>query len=50
MLPMPAVRMREISKRYLPSGVHANDGAELVVERGSIHAVVGENGAAKPRS
>jgi len=47
MLPMPAVRMRGISKRYLPSGVHANDGAELVVERGSIHAVVGENGAGK---
>lgn len=47
MLPMPAVRMRGISKRYLPSGIHANDGAELVVERGSIHAVVGENGAGK---
>ncbi len=47
MLPMTAVRMRGISKRYLPSGVHANDGAELVVERGSIHALVGENGAGK---
>jgi len=44
---MTAVRMRGISKRYLPSGVHANDGAELVVEQGSIHAIVGENGAGK---
>jgi simple sugar transport system ATP-binding protein len=44
---MIAVRMRGISKRYLPSGVHANDGAELAVERGSIHAIVGENGAGK---
>ncbi|MEN6298267.1 MAG: ATP-binding cassette domain-containing protein, partial [Rectinema sp.] len=44
---MTAVRMREISKRYLPSGVLANDGAELEVEQGSIHAIVGENGAGK---
>jgi len=44
---MIAVRMRGISKRYLPSGVHANDGAELEVDRGSIHAIVGENGAGK---
>ena len=47
MRPMTAVRMRGISKRYLPSGVHANDGAELVVGQGSIHAIVGENGAGK---
>lgn len=44
---MTAVRMRGISKRYMPSGIYANRGAELEVARGSIHAIVGENGAGK---
>lgn len=44
---MIAVRMRAISKRYLSSGICANDAAELEVAQGSIHAIVGENGAGK---
>ncbi len=47
MLPMLAVRMQGICRRYYPRGVHANDGASLEVEKGSIHAIVGENGAGK---
>ena len=34
-----------ITKRY--PGVVANDGIELEVEPGEIHAVLGENGAGK---
>ncbi len=39
------LEMRNISK-YFP-GVKANDGVELPVEKGEIHALVGENGAGK---
>src|SRR5205809_3367999 len=37
--------MQGISKRY--GGVHALQGADLAVEAGRIHAVLGENGAGK---
>jgi simple sugar transport system ATP-binding protein len=37
--------MREIVKRF--PGVVANDGTDLVVELGEIHALLGENGAGK---
>src|SRR5262249_36867809 len=43
--PHPAVEMRGIVKRF--PGVVANDGVDLVVERGEIHALLGENGAGK---
>ncbi len=41
----PLLRLSNISKRY--PGVQANDGANLVVYPGEIHALVGENGAGK---
>ena len=41
----PAVAMLGIVKRF--PGVVANDGIDLVVERGEIHALLGENGAGK---
>ena len=41
----PALEMRGISKRY--PGVVANDGIDLVVKPGEIHALLGENGAGK---
>lgn len=44
---MTAVKMRAISKRYLPSGIRANYEVDLDVAQGSIHAIVGENGAGK---
>ena len=37
--------MEGVAKRY--GGVHALQGADLVVEAGRIHAVLGENGAGK---
>ena len=40
-----AVELKDITKRF--PGVIANDGIQLKVERGEIHAVVGENGAGK---
>lgn len=40
------VDMRDIVKVY-PNGVVANDGVNFEVERGEIHALVGENGAGK---
>lgn len=43
--PAPAVVMRGIVKRF--PGVLANDHVDLVVERGEIHALLGENGAGK---
>jgi len=41
----PAIEMRGITKRY--PGVIANDGIDLVVRPGEIHALLGENGAGK---
>ncbi len=43
--PAPALEMRGISKRY--PGVVANDGIDLDVRPGEIHALLGENGAGK---
>ena len=40
-----AVEMREITKRF--PGVLANDSVDLTVEKGEIHALLGENGAGK---
>lgn len=42
---MPRVRLRGITKSFGP--VTANDGVDLDIMRGGIHAVVGENGAGK---
>jgi ABC-type uncharacterized transport system ATPase subunit len=41
----PAVEMRDICKSW--PGVVANDHVNLMVEKGEIHALVGENGAGK---
>jgi len=41
----PAVEMHGIVKRF--PGVVANDGVDLVVGRGEVHALLGENGAGK---
>jgi general nucleoside transport system ATP-binding protein len=43
--PPPAVEMRGIVKRF--PGVVANDGVDLSVSKGEIHALLGENGAGK---
>ncbi|MDQ3692866.1 MAG: ABC transporter ATP-binding protein [Chloroflexota bacterium] len=43
--PAPAVEMRGIVKRF--PGVVANDGTNFLVNRGEIHALLGENGAGK---
>jgi general nucleoside transport system ATP-binding protein len=43
--PAPAIEMRGIVKRF--PGVVANDGIELTVAKGEIHALLGENGAGK---
>ena len=40
-----AVDMREITKRF--PGVLANDSVDLTVNKGEIHALLGENGAGK---
>lgn len=42
---MAYLEMRSITKVF--PGVVANDGVDLVVEKSSIHALVGENGAGK---
>jgi simple sugar transport system ATP-binding protein len=41
----PAVELQGVSKRF--GVVQANDGVDLRVRRGQIHAVIGENGAGK---
>ena len=43
---MPYLEMRGVTKQF-PGGVLANDAVNLTVERGEIHALVGENGAGK---
>ena len=43
--PAPRLQMRGITKRY--PGVLANDGIDLDVRPGEIHALLGENGAGK---
>src|SRR5688572_26557361 len=43
---MPLIEAINIGKVY-PGGVVANDGVNLSVEAGEVHAVVGENGAGK---
>ena len=42
----PLLQAIGIGKTY-PGGVVANDGVNLTVEAGEVHAVVGENGAGK---
>ena len=42
----PIIEMRNIVKMYA-NGVVANKGINFSVERGEIHALVGENGAGK---
>lgn len=41
----PAIELRKISKRF--GRVQANNNIDLVVQRGTIHGIVGENGAGK---
>jgi len=43
---MPLIEAVNVGKVY-PGGVVANDGVNLSVEKGEVHAVVGENGAGK---
>jgi len=43
---MPLIEMKNISKIY-DNGVVANDHVDFSVEKGEIHALVGENGAGK---
>lgn len=43
---MAFIEMRDIVKVY-PNGLVANNGVNFSVERGEIHALVGENGAGK---
>ena len=45
MQPTPLVDLRNISKRF--PGVQALDSVSLSVEKGEIHALIGENGAGK---
>lgn len=42
---VPAIETRELSKRF--GNVQANDRVSLVVDKGSVHGIVGENGAGK---
>lgn len=42
---MPLLEMRHITKTF--SGVYANEDVSLTVEKGEIHALLGENGAGK---
>ena len=42
---MPLLEMRNICKSF--SGIYANEDVSLSVERGEIHALLGENGAGK---
>jgi len=44
---VPRLALRGITRRY--PGVVANDGVSLEVGAGEIHAILGENGAARAR-
>jgi len=41
----PAVELRGVAKRF--GSVQANHAVDLVVERGTVHGIIGENGAGK---
>ncbi|MYI93023.1 ATP-binding cassette domain-containing protein, partial [Candidatus Poribacteria bacterium] len=41
----PIVQMQGISKSF--GNVRANDAVDFTLQRGEIHAIVGENGAGK---
>ena len=43
----PAIEMKGITKYFASTHVRANDQVDFSVERGEIHALVGENGAGK---
>ena len=42
---VPVLELRSITKRF--PGVVANDRVDLALERGEVHALLGENGAGK---
>jgi general nucleoside transport system ATP-binding protein len=43
----PAIEMKGITKYFASTHVRANDQVDFSVERGEVHALVGENGAGK---
>ena len=45
MADVPVLELRSITKRF--PGVVANDHIDLALERGEVHALLGENGAGK---
>ena len=45
MIQSPIIEMCGISKRF--GQVQANDAVDFTLQRGEIHAIVGENGAGK---
>ena len=44
----PAIETRDLCKRF--GAVQANDCISLVVEQGTVHGIVGENGAGQINS